>query len=296
MRREGGDLKRPFLFRRASRGPSGKNRGSILFLAVGAIAILTILAAGASSSVSQEWKLASFLTDANTSFYYALSTIRVMKQIWLIRPSSLVMTFYDLRSRDLAFGDKVVALVCYDEEALVNIAHADRDTLLRLPGIWGNEALLDAILASGLRVKEDLLLAEGVTDDVYKQLKDFVTVYGGGRVNINTVGPDVLAALGASQSLIVRIQEYRAGDDGVDGTADDRAFSDVYRIAEVLEPYGLTVPETQWIQTIVLAQQLTTGSSVVRFDMTVWKGKTALRHIRATVDISTGVIRRWDEE
>lgn len=296
MHREGKSLIRLFLSRRASRRPSGKNRGSILFLAVGAIAVLTILATGASSVVSQEWKLASFLTDANTSFYDALSTIRVMKQIWVLRSSPLVMSFYDLRTRDLAFGEKVVTLVCYDEQALVPIAHADRSTLLQLPGIVGNEALLNAILATPLYVKEDLLSAEGVTEDVYGQLKGVVTIYGAGRVNINTAAAEAMTAMGAPQALVVRIQQYRAGIDGFEGTADDGVFSDVYHIADVLEPYGLTAAERQWIETTVLAQQLTTGSSAVRFDMTVKKGKKTLRHFLVTVDISTGVILRWDEQ
>ncbi len=289
-------MTRSFLFPRASEGLAVKKRGSILFLAVGAIAILTILAAGASSVVSQEWKMAAFLTDANTSFYDALSTIRVMKQIWVLRPSPLVMSFYDLRRRDLTYGEKTVTVACYDEQALVPLTHADRSTLLQLPGIAANEALLDAILATPLYVKEDLLSAEGMTKDVYDQMKGVVTIYGAGRVNINTATAEALTAMGAPQILIVRIQEYRKGADGLEGTVDDGVFSDVYHIADVLEPYGLTASEKQWIETAVLAQQLTTGSSAVRFDMTVKKGMTTLRHFLVTGDISTGVILRWDEQ
>jgi len=289
-------LKRSFLSPQVSKGLSVKKRGSILFLAVGAIAILTILVAGASSVVSQEWKMAAFLTDANTSFYDALSTVKVMKQIWVLRASPLVMSFYDLRTRDLTYGAKTVTVACYDEQALVPLGHADRSTLLQLPGIAANEALLNAILATPLYVKEDILSADGMTKDVYDQMKGVVTIYGSGRVNINTAAAEALTAMGAPQSLIVRIQEYRKGADGIEGTLDDGVFSDVYHIADVLEPYGLTASEKQWIETTVLAQQLTTGSSVVRFDMTVKNGKTILRRFLVTVDIATGVILRWDEQ
>ncbi|MDD5575088.1 MAG: type II secretion system protein GspK [Candidatus Omnitrophica bacterium] len=289
-------MRRPYSSRRPNRGFRGERKGSILFLAVGAVAILTILAAGASSSVSQEWKMASFLTDANTSSDYALSALRAMKQVWSARPSPLTMTPYDLRSRDLVLDDKIVSVRSFDEEALVNIMKSSHDTLLQLPGISGNETLLAAILATPLHVKEDLLLAEGVTVDVYALLKDLVTVYGNGRVNINTVSPEVLTVLDAPVDLISRIRQYRAGDDGEEGTVDDRVFDDISRIDDDLEPFGLMPQEREWIQTLVLAQRLTTGSGTIRCEMTLIKGERILRHFRITVDLSTGTILRWDEE
>lgn len=289
-------MKKLFWCRRPFRRFQERNRGSILFLAVGSLAILTILAAGASSSVSQEWALASFLTDANTSYDYALSTAQLLKKIWASRPSPLTMTLTDLQSRDLAFGDRVVVLHCFDEEALVNLKSSSSETLLLLPGISGNEAILQAIQTTPIYVKEDLLLAEGVTQDVYDSLKDIVTVYGSGRVNINTVQADVLSVLGAPSELVLRIREYRAGADGQEGTMDDRVFDDLTRIEEDLEPFGLTYPEKEWIQEAVLAQKLSIVSGTIRCDMTVFNGKKPLRHFVLIVDLGTGALLRWDEE
>jgi len=60
-----------------------------------------------------------------------------------------------------------------------------------------------------------------------KPLKDFVTIYTNGEININTAPEEVLTALFDSEyeSLPGKINIYRAGQDGNIGTKDDRWFS-----------------------------------------------------------------------
>ena len=71
---------------------------------------------------------------------------------------------------------------------------------------------------------EELLLVRGMTEEIYKQISDYVTIWGGGQVNVNTVSPQVLAALGMSPGLREKILAARRGRDGEEGTGDDCLF------------------------------------------------------------------------
>jgi type II secretory pathway component PulK len=52
------------------------------------------------------------------------------------------------------------------------------------------------------------------------------TVYGAGKLNLNTAAPDLLAALpGLDEAAAARIMAWRAGPDGVFGTQDDRVIA-----------------------------------------------------------------------
>jgi len=58
-------------------------------------------------------------------------------------------------------------------------------------------------------------------------LRDVLTTFGDGRVNINTASGAVLALLpGVGDNAVADILAYRNGEDGAEGTADDRGFGD----------------------------------------------------------------------
>jgi type II secretory pathway component PulK len=79
----------------------------------------------------------------------------------------------------------------------------------------------DALLES----MDELFLVKGVTPSVFRKIKGFITIYGSGRVNINTTGKEILSALGLNDDLIQKTIAFRQGKDGVDGTADDNIFT-----------------------------------------------------------------------
>ncbi len=86
-------------------------------------------------------------------------------------------------------------------------------------------------LASGYDCKdgpfesvEELLLVRGVTPAIWRTFSPTLTVYGSGKVNVNTAPQEVLTALGFTESGVGCIDSYRAGDDGKPGTEDDSAF------------------------------------------------------------------------
>ena len=275
---------------------SKKTRGTILLVAVGTLAFLSILGAGAASSVSQELKLSTFLTDSNTSPYMALSGIQAMKAYWRYAQPATILSLYGLQPRTFSLDGRQLEMTFVDEEGLIHITRTPQAYLLKLPGINNNQDLVNEILAHPPVVKEELLGIKGLEPDAYAQMKDLISVYGDGKVNINTAGSDVLSALGLSESLIRKIREFRAGEDGQEGTKDDGVFTDLARIPEVLEPYGISSPEREQIQVLIFGQRLKLYSGYVRINLAVKNGKKTLKTFHAVVELSTGMIRRWDEE
>jgi type II secretory pathway component PulK len=148
-----------------------------------------------------------------------------------------------------------------DEETKININTADADTLMRLlqkvAGLNADEAMQTAYAIvdwrdndsfyqhphygaedadyedlptpyeakdSDFEVVDELLLVKGINGDIFGRLHDFVTVYGGGQININTATAVVLDVLGLTEKTIEGLQNFRRGADGLEGTPDDGVF------------------------------------------------------------------------
>ena len=137
-------------------------------------------------------------------------------------------TLYELRLKHKKkLGQVSCVYYAVDEDSKININTASAGVLSRLPGL--DMDLAAAITGSPLRpfkLKEELLLVEDITPEIYNKIKDFVTVNSQGPVNINTAAPEVLAALGFDDDLIEVIKEFRAGEDRIEGTEDDGIFDD----------------------------------------------------------------------
>jgi len=86
---------------------------------------------------------------------------------------------------------------------------------------------------------EELLLVRGMTQEIFDKIKDFVTVYpieaSSLKVNVNTASEVTLMALSEfavehvpetsqmdAHTLVEKIINYRAGDDNIEATEDDR--------------------------------------------------------------------------
>jgi type II secretory pathway component PulK len=80
-------------------------------------------------------------------------------------------------------------------------------------------------------VLDELLLVKGMTRDIYERLLPYVTVYGDGKVNINTASGPVLYALGLNETVVEKILIARSGKDEVEGTSDDYFFPNAYDVA-----------------------------------------------------------------
>ena len=86
-------------------------------------------------------------------------------------------------------------------------------------------------------VPEEIMLVKGIDKAAYDRLKDYITIYGGGKVNINTASRAALMAAGLSLELADKVAIFRCGEDQEPGTSDDNAFEAVSGIAPLLSQY-----------------------------------------------------------
>lgn len=122
------------------------------------------------------------------------------------------------------------------------------DECARINVVTGSPQMLSAILggakdevakALSYRSTEmlfsiDSLAAAGLGADALSRAKTLGTTLGDGKVNINTAGVDVLAALPGMDAKAAQIViEFRKGADGIEGTRDDFVFSSPRDLAKV---------------------------------------------------------------
>ena len=101
-------------------------------------------------------------------------------------------------------------------------------------------------------ILEELMLIKGVRPESLQTIRDFITVYGDGRVNINTASYPVLHALGVSEILAEKIIRCRTGSDEIEGTEDDEVFSQPSTIISTLnKKQTLTPEETNQINNLI---------------------------------------------
>jgi type II secretory pathway component PulK len=108
---------------------------------------------------------------------------------------------------------------------------------------------------------EEILLVKGMDDSLFQKAKDYLTIYGDGKVNINTASAAVLLALGLSDDLVDKILSYRSGEDNELGTSDDKVFDTSSNIVPLLSQ-SFHFSDSQIAQlSLVAAKSLGTSSS-----------------------------------
>lgn len=105
---------------------------------------------------------------------------------------------------------------------------------------------------------EELMLVKGITPAIFASVKDYITVNGDGRVNLNTATARVMLAFGLSSPAVEEIINYRNGVDRIAGTKDDMVFYIMPRQGEL---QYLTVQDVA-----ILGNNFTTVSNYFRID------------------------------
>lgn len=112
---------------------------------------------------------------------------------------------------------------------------------------------------------DELRLVEGMTQRIYYALIDYVTIYGGEEINMNTVLWPVLIALGFSEEQAKTVEAIRRGADGVEGTVDDFFFKDRYMFIEnVAEALGMKSEEMSSFRILVERIPFIADASIFR--------------------------------
>ncbi len=200
------------------------NQGSILVVCLWTIMILSILGLGITGLVFQEIRFSKTYFRLVTSLPLAKAAL---KTVFYLKEKDLTPAYdtWDELSKEekvslcannsyrYFFVDKNNSKdnpEIIDESALINLNLASADVLARLPGM--DKELAEAIVNSNLRpfsTINEVLLVEGISKKKFLQFKDLVTVYGAGKVNINTVSKAVLVALGLDEELADLLLRFR---------------------------------------------------------------------------------------
>lgn len=204
------------------------NSGSILAIAIWVLVFFSILSVGLYNMVSSQIRLVRSFQERTLCPYLAKSAYLYFG-LELTKEEAVYNTLYELRKkREVELGRGKFIYTLLDEESKININKAPKEILAALPGLDEDVArkIIDLRnnLGGSFQIKEEILLVEGITEEIYNKLKDFITVYGDGKVNLNTASVEVMKALGFREDLINGLLEFRAGPDGKEGTEDDGVF------------------------------------------------------------------------
>ncbi len=147
-------------------------------------------------------------------------------------------------------------------------------------------------------ILEELLLVEGMNASYFKQLRDYVTVYGDGRVNINTAPKPVLWSLGLDDSVAEKILSVRRGHDQEEATPDDFVFSQPYDIVSDLNKFfSLKPPEIKQIEQLNFQGRIKTDSSIYMIESQAQLASSHRSHAQTAVfDLSQNSIIFWREK
>ena len=118
---------------------------------------------------------------------------------------------------------------------------------------------------SSFEVLEELLLVKEMTQGIFDKVQNYLTVYGKGKVNINTADLLVLKSLGMRDSLAEKVILFRKGNDGEEATEDDNVFENIQNAGALLtSKAGLSGEETDEFNGIVDSGSVTVNSDIFR--------------------------------
>jgi DNA uptake protein ComE-like DNA-binding protein len=205
----------------------------VLVAAIWVLVFFSVLTVALHSVASSQMTLARRLRGQGISYWLARAAAEYAQAEQSLDPTPYDGLFELRKMRDNQFDQSHYQYFIVDEESKLNVNTASGEMLARLPGMDEESAKL--VIQSPLRpfvAVEQLLAVEGIEKEKYEQFEEFITVFGAGKVNINTASGPVLFALGMDMALVESIIQFRAGADGVEGTEDDFCFE---RTQEILE-------------------------------------------------------------
>lgn len=297
-----------------------------MILVLWMLTILVLLSLGLGYTTSIDQRLVSYQRDRLMALYLAKAGyVRALVELeqdstpkvdsyldsWAHNPEAFeeatlgegsLTVSYPLQGED---GSEGVVHGVVDEDRKVNINTASQAVLLRLPGM--TEEIADSVLDwraehrglgeslgevkdTPFEVLEELLLVEGMTDEIFQALQPFITIYTDGKVNVNTASREVLKALGMGETLANKLLGFRRGLDDSQGTEDDQSFTGLGSLEQQLNAFDpLTPQEAAQLTKLISQNRLKVASSFFRIHSsgTVRNGKI-IRAVEGIVQRGTG--------
>jgi len=218
--------------------------GSVLIFTMWILVCLTLISLGFGHRVRLETKATAY-TVANTQAFYKAETALYEKAIELIGAAEkddaeTAQTGDDEEETE----EWEVRCTVIAEEGKVNVNLAPEEMIRNLEPIRGSiaRALLrkrlgDDLKAGGgddmkFRLLEELLIVEEIEPEEWygdeedeRGIRDLFTVYGDGKIDLNSALPEVIEAIpGLDRRIADDILAFRAGPDAVVGTEDDHTW------------------------------------------------------------------------
>lgn len=145
---------------------------------------------------------------------------------------------------------------------------------------------------------DELLLLEGMTEELWEQLLSLITIYGDGFVNINTAPLDVLVALGLEEDVARKVIAVRRGEDGLEATPDDHIFMRTFDVVSDMKIFTkLTPEEIRQIDGLNARQLIKADATFYSiYSMGYKKDKSASLTIHAVYNLHENRIESWQEK
>jgi len=260
------------------------------------LTLFSILALGIYKIVSARMAFAMRIESAVVSQRLARSCVvyAMAERKKDLSEYGVLSNFANKTEKELGRGKFSYTII--DEESKININTAPVEVISRLPGL--DLKLAQAINASTFRpfkLKEEVLLVDGIDKDNYQDFKNFITVHTAGMVNINTASPEVLKALGFDDGLIDIIKDFRAGEYREELAEYNGVFTDTSAVLSIMRSLvGFSgAEEAKIIQ--VLGKNLITVTSAnfsLQIDTEIL-GRPAAKFV-VVID-KEGKIKEWHE-
>ncbi len=149
-----------------------------------------------------------------------------------------------------------------------------------------------------MEVLNELGFVDGMNEEIFERLSQFLTVYGTGKVNINTVSPPVLSSLGLDEEVIEKILKVRRGEDGLEATDDDFVFltshdivSDLKKSVQLTDEEIAQIDQLNWHQLLDIQSSIYTIQAEGQLKNYSRRKKTV-----CTIDLSKNKILYWSEK
>ena len=143
---------------------------------------------------------------------------------------------------------------------------------------------------------DELLLVKGMSRDVYDKVRNYLTIWGKGKVNVNNAAGDVLRALGLGESVTGKIVSYRLRYNPAEEKWISVRFQDVNSIIPALKSLG---PLTK-LEEIEITGMLPKAATVSEYFAVRSVGELSDEalccQVVSVVSVHDGDIRFWREE
>ena len=142
---------------------------------------------------------------------------------------------------------------------------------------------------------DELMLVKGMDENVFKKIGNYITIYGSGKININTAPRPVLIAAGLSPDTADILEAFRNGKDGIPGTADDGVFASVPELTSKLTAENqLTETQLTELSNLASVAGVTSEYFTVYASASLGRG-SASQSATAVISATHGIVY-WSEE